>query len=433
MFTRCAKLFLCFVLGLAAFAWADVPVPPLKARVTDLTGTLSASQRGALESALHAFEARNGGQMAVLLVPTTQPESIEQYSIRVAEAWKLGRKGKDDGLLLLVAKNDRKVRIEVGYGYEGVIPDAIARRVIAETITPLFKQGDFAGGISAGVQRLSALIGGSTATNPVSAAPTAEGQRTIPLPSQSGLVMDLVGALSDEQNRALGRELSDFETRRGKPVFVLIVPTTQPETVAQYGARIFKYWGEADNLDIDRSVLLLVAKDDDAAHIQVGTALQQRMSPGMAEQVVSRIITPQLRNGEVIGAVQSGAREIEKLVDAAIDNKSLGERLADNIRDVPIWLLIALAVLGTALRWLLGPLFGGVTMGGLLGVGGWFVSGSVVAGFVAGFIGFIFVLVGISNWIALGLSSSSGGGRSGGGGFSGGGGSFGGGGASGSW
>ncbi len=139
---------------------ADVPVPALKARVTDLTGTITTTQRDALERELRVFEKRKGSQIAVLVVPTTQPETIEQYSIRVAEAWKLGRKGVDDGALLLVAKNDRALRIEVGYGLEGVIPDAVAKRVISEIIVPYFQQGDFYGGIHAGVSRLERLVDG---------------------------------------------------------------------------------------------------------------------------------------------------------------------------------------------------------------------------------------------------------------------------------
>jgi uncharacterized protein len=144
----------------AGLAQAEVAVPPLKARVTDLTGTLTPAQKGELEQTLQAFEARKGSQIAVLIVPTTKPEAIEQYGIRVAEAWKLGRKGVDDGALLLVAKDDRALRIEVGYGLEGVIPDAVANRVIDEIIVPYLKQGDFYGGIRAGVGRLIRLVDG---------------------------------------------------------------------------------------------------------------------------------------------------------------------------------------------------------------------------------------------------------------------------------
>ncbi len=150
-----------FLLLLCALtAWAQVAVPELSRRVTDLTATLSADQAAALESKLAAFEAKKGSQIAVLIVPTTQPEDIAQFGIRVADQWKVGRRKVDDGVILIVAKDDRKLRIEVGYGLEGAIPDAIAKRVIAETITPFFKAGDFYGGIDAGVQQLMGLIEG---------------------------------------------------------------------------------------------------------------------------------------------------------------------------------------------------------------------------------------------------------------------------------
>lgn len=136
------------------------PVPQLTARVTDLTGTLTAEQQSALEDKLAAFEARKGSQIAVLVVGSTEPEEIEQYSFRVVEKWKLGRKGTDDGALLLVAKNDRVMRIEVGRGLEGALPDITARRIIAETITPLFRQGDFYGGINAGLDQMIRVVDG---------------------------------------------------------------------------------------------------------------------------------------------------------------------------------------------------------------------------------------------------------------------------------
>jgi uncharacterized protein len=141
-------------------------IPQLKARVTDTTGTLSPGDIASIEAQLKAFEQKKGSQMVVLLVPTTQPEAIEQYSLRVAEAWKIGRKGVNDGVILLVAKNDRKLRIEVGYGLEGAIPDAIAKRIIAEVITPRFRSGDFAGGIKAGVEKLTAVAGGEALPPP---------------------------------------------------------------------------------------------------------------------------------------------------------------------------------------------------------------------------------------------------------------------------
>lgn len=144
----------------ATLAMADAAIPPLKAHVNDLTATLSASEVMHLEQKIQAFEKTKGSQIAVLMIPTTQPETIEQYSIRVAEAWQLGRKGIDDGILLLIAKNDRALRIEVGYGLEGVIPDAIAKRIIADIMTPHFKLGHFANGIDAGIEAIIHLIQG---------------------------------------------------------------------------------------------------------------------------------------------------------------------------------------------------------------------------------------------------------------------------------
>jgi uncharacterized protein len=145
---------------LSAVAAADVGVPPLERRVTDLTSTLSADQAAALEQKLTAFEQRKGSQIAVLIVPTTEPEPIEQYSIRVAEQWKLGRKGVDDGALLLIARDDRALRIEVGYGLEGVLTDLMSKRIIEDIIVPRFKTGDFAGGIDAGVDAMIKVIDG---------------------------------------------------------------------------------------------------------------------------------------------------------------------------------------------------------------------------------------------------------------------------------
>ena len=158
--------FLAFSLAWISVAGAQVPVPPLAGRVTDQTATLTAEQKAALEQTLQTFEARKGTQIAVLIVPTAAPETIEQYSLRVAEQWKLGRKKVDDGVVLVVAKNDRALRIEVGYGLEGALNDATSKRIISETITPRFKEGDFNGGITAGVDRMIRVIDGETLPAP---------------------------------------------------------------------------------------------------------------------------------------------------------------------------------------------------------------------------------------------------------------------------
>ena len=172
----------------AGIAAAEVAVPDLRARVTDQTGTLDPGQRASLESRLAAFEREKGSQLAVLIVPTTQPETIEQFGIRVAEAWKLGRKGVDDGAILIVAKDDRALRIEVGYGLEGPVPDAIANRIVEETIVPRFKGGDFAGGIESGVDQLIGVIEGEPLPPPKRTAPPA-------LPSDAALLLMIMAPL----------------------------------------------------------------------------------------------------------------------------------------------------------------------------------------------------------------------------------------------
>ena len=149
--------FLALMLCWAFAALADVAVPPLTGRVVDRTATLSSGDIASLDQTLKDFEARKGSQVAVLIVPTTQPETIEQYSLRVAEAWKIGRRKIDDGAILVVAKDDRKLRIEVGYGLEGALTDVTAKRIIDEVITPKFRNGDFGGGISDGVIASCAL------------------------------------------------------------------------------------------------------------------------------------------------------------------------------------------------------------------------------------------------------------------------------------
>jgi uncharacterized protein len=167
-------------------ALAQVAVPPLRAPVTDLTATLTPQQVATLDQQLRAFEAKKGGQIALLIVPTTRPETIEQYGIRVAEEWKLGRRGVNDGALLLVAKDDREVRIEVGYGLEGVLPDVLADRIIEQVIVPRFRSGDFFGGIDEGIKRMIALIEGEPLPEP------ARGQRSQPSGDRLGGVLPLL-------------------------------------------------------------------------------------------------------------------------------------------------------------------------------------------------------------------------------------------------
>lgn len=179
----------CLLLSILALGMADaasgdpLPIPPLTGRIVDLTNTLDAQQRAALEARLAALEQAKGAQVAVLLAPTFQPESIEQFGIRLADAWKLGRKGVDDGAILLIAKDDRQLRIEVGYGLEGALNDATAKRIISEIITPHFRQGDYYAGIDAGLAAMQAVIEGEPLPPPAAASTGArsDGANFLPL------------------------------------------------------------------------------------------------------------------------------------------------------------------------------------------------------------------------------------------------------------
>ncbi len=153
---------LLFWLAATAFAQTFVPVPPLTSHVTDTVGMLNDSQRQALEKVLQEYAARTGSQIGILLISKTEPEAIEQYSIRVGDAWKLGRKGVDDGVILVVAKDNppalRRLRIEAGRGVQGVLTDAQSKRILQDVIAPHFRQNDFYGGLAAGVSAIAGLL-----------------------------------------------------------------------------------------------------------------------------------------------------------------------------------------------------------------------------------------------------------------------------------
>ncbi len=157
---------LVWLVAWGASAQGVLPVPALSSHVIDSTATLNGAQQQALEGKLAAFESSSGAQVVVLMVPTTQPEDIASYAQRIGDAWKIGRKGVGDGLLLVIAKNDRKIRIEVAKSLEGAIPDLAAKQIIDTAITPRFKQDDYAGGVDAGVDRLMGLIRGEALPSP---------------------------------------------------------------------------------------------------------------------------------------------------------------------------------------------------------------------------------------------------------------------------
>lgn len=154
------------ILSIVPDAHALQAIPTLESPVMDMTDTLTSEQQSTLTQQLSTFAQTHGSQIVVLIVDSTAPEDIAQYSIRLAEAWKIGREKEDDGVILIVAKHDRKIRIEVGRGLEGAIPDIIAKRIITEILAPAFRLGDYFGGIEAASQQLMRLIHGESLPAP---------------------------------------------------------------------------------------------------------------------------------------------------------------------------------------------------------------------------------------------------------------------------
>jgi uncharacterized protein len=189
---------LCCVLLSLGTVQAQLAVPSLSAHVNDTTATLSDAQREQLDAKLSAFEQTSGAQVVVLMVPTTQPEDIASYANRVANTWKLGRKEIGDGVLLIVAVQDRKLRIEVAKTLEGAIPDLAAKRIIDESITPHFKQSDYAGGLQAGADQIMTLIRGEALPGPAKLKPTsvADGFNWMDLAIFMFLAVPVVGAVT---------------------------------------------------------------------------------------------------------------------------------------------------------------------------------------------------------------------------------------------
>lgn len=221
---RCLLAGVLSLWGVAALAQDVLPVPALSGRVMDQTGTLDAGQTAALDAKLAALEARKGSQAVILMVPTTQPEDIASYANRVANSWKIGRRDVGDGILVIVAKDDRRLRIEVAKTLEGAIPDLAAKRIIDEVITPGFKRGDFAGGLQAGVDQIAALVAGEALPAPTS--DSGAGLHVFDSIDWSGLLVLVVFAvpiLGGILRSMLGRKLGALATAAGVGVLAYLI------------------------------------------------------------------------------------------------------------------------------------------------------------------------------------------------------------------
>lgn len=241
---RCVLLWLVLGAG-GGLAWAQPlqPVPALAARVTDQTGTLDPIQIKGLEDKLAAFEQAKGSQIAFLMVATTQPEDIASYANRVGNAWKIGRKGVGDGLLLVVAKDDRKVRIEVAKTLEGAIPDLAARQIIDEAITPNFRKGDYAAGLHAAADQIIARVTGEAL--PAPAQPGApQGSGDFDWFNLAILLFIAVPVAGSVLRRMLGRKLGAVATGGGVGAIALLATSSVVvAAIAAVAALLFSFLG----------------------------------------------------------------------------------------------------------------------------------------------------------------------------------------------
>ncbi|MBU6501316.1 MAG: YgcG family protein [Burkholderiales bacterium] len=224
---KIAILFIVIALPAAALRAQSVqPVPALTGHVIDHTGTLTDAQRQALEAKLAALEQGKGSQVVVLMVPTTRPEDIASYANRVGNSWKIGRKGVGDGLLLVVAKDDHRVRIEVAKTLEGAIPDLAANRIIEDAITPAFRRGDFAGGLNAGVDQITALINGEPLPAPAPQRQTGSGAGDFQWTNLAIFLFFAVPVAGSVARSVFGRKLGALLTGGGVGVLALLATSS---------------------------------------------------------------------------------------------------------------------------------------------------------------------------------------------------------------
>ena len=456
-------------------------VPELTAHVVDQAGLLRGDQRDAIESKLAAFDHSNGAQIAVLTVPDTGDETIEQYSIRVVDAWKPGRKRVDDGALLLVSKGSRSVRIEVGRGLEGVIPDALANRIIDGFIAPRFKVGDFAGGIDAGIDRIIGLVGGGALPPPLQNSPAViASPAEAALPAMTSHVVEQNSLLTPQQLLALDQKLSAYESRTGRKIAILLVKGTGDDTADRYAKRIYDAWklgGAADD-----GVLFFQSDEPFATVILVGDGMARTIPPATADLIMRKAVNPRYIYGDFGAALQAFADSVIAREDgkpmpkfarpeggfdmpswaeafypppfgtwigtlvglifafvigvATLEDASAFRRGAVTAVLVGLVLLIAGAGIGFLLAMAAIAFYVAITINtGATSIGGWGSfykdfwkddgrSASVSGWSIAG---------GIANMLISSALSGGGGSGGGGGGFRGGGGGFSGGGASGRW
>lgn len=307
------------LMWLCGTAHADVPIPPLTKFAIDLTGTLTPEQLLALNQKLAFLEGDKGAQFAVLIVPTTQPETVFQFGMRVFDSWKLGRKGVDDGLLWVISADNGKWHILTGYGLEGVIPDVKVKHIAEEFIDPHFKRGEIYTGIDKAVTALIKVVESEPLPPPSGHSQiwsrSIVPQDAVTIPSWTQPVIDLTGTLDPGQMNALNKRLKDFEYRKGAQIGVLIVPTTRTENTTQFIRRVWETW-QLGRDEINDGVIMVVAKDDKQMNIAPGLGLEKVLDTAKLAEILNGIIAPNLMVGEYDAGIGDGVDAIIKVVDS---------------------------------------------------------------------------------------------------------------------
>jgi len=338
-------------------AYADVAIPPWTQPVIDLTGTLSPQQTQALNQRLAAFEARKGAQIAVLIVPTTQPENVFQYGMRVFDTWKLGRKGVDDGLLWVISADNGRWHILTGYGLEGVLPDAMVRRIAEESIDPYFKRGEIYTGIEKGVKALMKVVETEPLPPPsmehasVECPSVVPPQNALAIPPWTQPVIDLANTLEPGQLGALNERLAAFEYRKGAQIGMLIVPTAEPENIAQFSMRVCATWRLGRD-GVGDGVVMTVDKESKQIYITVGRGLDKVLDNAKLQQILNETIVPNLMVGEfdagIVGAMDAIMKVVETIPLPPPDHSSMASisrRLSPYLNiNFGVFVLIAIIV-----------------------------------------------------------------------------------------
>ena len=309
-----------FLVLLCASSYADVAIPPWTQPVIDLTGTLTLQQTQSLNRRLSAFEARKGAQIGVLIVRTTQPETVFQFGMRVFDIWKLGRKGVDDGLLWVISADNGRWHIFTGYGLEGVLPDAKVKHLSEEFIDPYFNRGESFSGIEKGVMAFMRVLDTEPLPPPslehaaVECSSVTPPQKAVVIPPWTEPVIDLSDTMDVGQLVALNKRLQDFEFRKGAQIGVLIVHSTQPETLSQFAMRVCAKW-KLGREGIGDGVVIAVDQETKQFHIIVGHGLDKVLDSAKLGPILSETIIPNLVIGEFDAGIIEGIEEIMKVVD----------------------------------------------------------------------------------------------------------------------